>query len=48
MARIYLSATYSDLQEHREKAYRALRQLDHDAIAMEDYVASDQRRSPSA
>jgi len=43
MARIYLSATYGDLTEHREKAYRALRQLGHDAIAMEDYVAADQR-----
>jgi tetratricopeptide (TPR) repeat protein len=43
MARIYLSSTYDDLKEHREKAYRALRQLGHDAIAMEDYVADDQR-----
>ena len=43
VARIYLSATYGDLKEHRDKAHRALRQLDHDAIAMEDYVASDQR-----
>jgi len=43
VARIYLSATYGDLKEHREKAYRALRQLGHDAIAMEDYVATDQR-----
>ena len=43
MARIYLSSTYGDLKEHREKAYGALRQLGHDAIAMEDYVATDQR-----
>jgi len=43
VARIYLSATYGDLRQHREKAYRALRQLGHDAIAMEDYVATDQR-----
>jgi tetratricopeptide (TPR) repeat protein len=43
VARIYLSATYADLIEHRDKVYRALRQLGHDAIAMEDYVASDQR-----
>lgn len=43
MARIYLSATYGDLKEHREKAYRALRQLEHDVVAMEDYVATDQR-----
>jgi hypothetical protein len=43
MARIYVSATYSDLKEHREKVYRVLRQLGHDAVAMEDYVATDQR-----
>jgi Domain of unknown function (DUF4062) len=43
VARIYLSATYGDLKEHRAKAYRALRQLGHDAVAMEDYVATDQR-----
>jgi hypothetical protein len=43
MARIYVSATYSDLKEHREKVYRVLRQLGHDAVAMQDYVATDQR-----
>jgi Domain of unknown function (DUF4062) len=43
MARVYISSTYSDLKEYREKVYRALRQLGHDAVAMEDYVASDQR-----
>jgi hypothetical protein len=43
MARIYISSTYGDLKEYREKVYRALRQLSHDAIAMEDYVAADQR-----
>ena len=43
MARIYVSATYGDLKEHREQVYRALRQLGHDAVAMEDYVAADQR-----
>jgi len=43
VARIYLSATYGDLKEHREQAYRALRQLGHDVIAMEDYVATDER-----
>jgi hypothetical protein len=43
MARIYISATYSDLQAHREQVYRALRELGHDVIAMEDYVADDQR-----
>jgi tetratricopeptide (TPR) repeat protein len=43
VARIYLSATYGDLKEFREKVYRALRQLRYDVIAMEDYVATDER-----
>jgi hypothetical protein len=43
VARIYISSTYSDLRDHRERVYRALRQIGHDAIAMEDYVATDQR-----
>jgi hypothetical protein len=42
MARIYVSSTY-DLKEHREQVYRALPELGHDVVAMEDYVASDQR-----
>ncbi|HEX8493540.1 MAG TPA: DUF4062 domain-containing protein [Pyrinomonadaceae bacterium] len=43
MAKIYISSTYGDLKEFREEVYRALRQLRHDVIAMEDYAASDQR-----
>jgi energy-coupling factor transporter ATP-binding protein EcfA2 len=43
VARIYVSSTYSDLQEHRAKVYRVLRQLGHDVVAMEDYVAADER-----
>jgi hypothetical protein len=43
MARVYISSTFSDLKEHREAAYHALRELRHDVIAMEDYVASDER-----
>jgi|SRR5579885_344907 hypothetical protein len=43
MAKIYLSSTYADLKEFREAVYRALRQMQEDVIAMEDYVASDQR-----
>lgn len=43
MAQIYLSSTYSDLKDHREVVYRTLRQMRHDVIAMEDYVATDQR-----
>jgi hypothetical protein len=43
MARIYVSSTYSDLKQHREQVYRTLRKLGHDVVAMEDYVAADQR-----
>ena len=43
VARIYVSSTYGDLKEHREQVYRALRELGHDVVAMEDYVAGDQR-----
>ena len=43
MARIYVSSTHSDLVDARERVYRALRQMRHDVIAMEDYVATDQR-----
>ncbi len=42
MARIYISSTYSDLKEHREKVYQTLRRMQHDAVAMEDYVATGQ------
>jgi tetratricopeptide (TPR) repeat protein len=41
--RIYISSTYGDLKEHRDKVDRALRQLDHYPVAMEHYVAADQR-----
>lgn len=43
MAQIYISSTYKDLKQHREKVYRRLRQMRHDVIAMEDDVATDQR-----
>ena len=43
MAKIYISSTYEDLKDHRKAAYETLRQWRHDVIAMEDYVASDQR-----
>lgn len=43
MVKIYLSSTYSDLVDYREAAYKTLRQMRHDVIAMEDYVATDQR-----
>jgi len=41
--KIYISSTYEDLKDHREAVYKTLRQLGHDVIAMEDYVASDAR-----
>lgn len=43
MARIYLSSTFQDLQGYREEVYKALRQLRHDVLAMEDYLAQDER-----
>ncbi len=43
MAKIYISSTYQDLKAFREAVYRALRRMRHDVIAMEDYVATDQR-----
>jgi formylglycine-generating enzyme required for sulfatase activity/predicted Ser/Thr protein kinase len=43
MAKIYISSTYDDLKKEREAAAKAIRRLKHQAIAMEDYVASDQR-----
>ena len=41
MAKIYLSATCSDLKPYRDAVYRILRMLRHDVISMEDYVATD-------
>jgi hypothetical protein len=38
MARFYVSSTSSDLTELRSEVYQALRRLDHDPVAMEDYV----------
>ena len=42
MAKIYISSTPSDLEECREAVYRMLRRMQHNVIAMEDYVARDQ------
>jgi hypothetical protein len=43
--RIYISSTFEDLKGERERVYRQLRKLrpPHDVIAMEDYVAGEQR-----
>ncbi|HEX6597506.1 MAG TPA: DUF4062 domain-containing protein, partial [Acidimicrobiales bacterium] len=43
MAKIYVSSSFVDLREHREAVYQTLRQMRHDVVAMEDYVATDQR-----
>ena len=37
--RVYVSSTFVDLQEYRAAAIRILRQLGHEVVAMEDYVA---------
>lgn len=43
MATIYLSSTYEDLKDYRRVVFEALRKAGHQVIAMEDYVAADQR-----
>jgi Domain of unknown function (DUF4062)/inactive STAND len=43
MAKIYISSTYKDLIGEREAAAKAVRRLGHQTIAMEDYVATDDR-----
>jgi regulator of protease activity HflC (stomatin/prohibitin superfamily) len=43
MTKIYISSTYSDLIEHRQQVYDILRKMRCDVIAMEDYVATDER-----
>src|SRR5271157_106813 len=37
--RIFVSSTFDDLREHRAAAIRVLRQLGHEVVAMEDFVA---------
>ncbi|MBS0553827.1 MAG: DUF4062 domain-containing protein [Proteobacteria bacterium] len=41
--KIYLSSTFEDLKDYRRRVYEQLRALRHDVIAMEDYVAADER-----
>jgi hypothetical protein len=41
--KVYISSTFEDLKEYREKVYRQLRKMRDDVISMEDYVAGDQR-----
>jgi hypothetical protein len=37
--RIYVSSTFNDLKVHRAACIRVLRQLGHEVVSMEDYVA---------
>lgn len=37
--KVYVSSTFVDLKEYRAAAIRILRQLGHEVVAMEDYVA---------
>ena len=41
--KVYLSATYADLIEYRAAVARVLRQMGHDVIGMEEYVAEGTR-----
>lgn len=43
MTKIYISSTYSDLIDFRKAVYLTLNSLQHDAVAMEEYSAADQR-----
>jgi hypothetical protein len=43
MKKVYISSTYKDLVEYREAAAVALRQIGHEVICMEEYVARDER-----
>jgi Domain of unknown function (DUF4062) len=40
---IYISSTYEDLRDYRAAAYHALNKMQYRVIAMEDYVAKDER-----
>lgn len=43
MYQVYISSTYRDLIDFRETAAKAVRRLQCNAVAMEDYVATDER-----
>jgi SOS-response transcriptional repressor LexA len=43
MANIYVSSTFLDLQEHRVQVERVIRRMGHQDVAMEYYIAEDQR-----
>jgi hypothetical protein len=41
--RIYISSTFKDLEQHRAAVHRQLRLAGYEVVAMEDYVATDER-----
>ena len=43
MAKIYVSSTFLDLQEHRAQVEKVIRRMGHSDVAMEYYVAEDTR-----
>jgi hypothetical protein len=43
MKKVYVSATYNDLKEHREAVTRALQKMGYEVRCMENYVATDER-----
>jgi hypothetical protein len=43
MARVYVSSTFSDLQDCREQVRLTLRRMDHEDVAMEYYTAEEVR-----
>jgi hypothetical protein len=43
VARVYVSSTFADLEDHREAVRQAIRRMGHTDVAMEYYVAEDRR-----
>ncbi|MDZ7292298.1 MAG: DUF4062 domain-containing protein [candidate division KSB1 bacterium] len=43
MAKVYVSSTYLDLQDYRRQVSSVIRRMGHEDVAMEYYVAEDQR-----
>jgi hypothetical protein len=43
MVKVYISSTFRDLHEYREKVRLALSQLGYEGVAMEYYVAEGRR-----
>ena len=41
--KVYISATYNDLKEHRQAVALALQKMNYDVRCMESYVATDER-----